>query len=150
MLFKNRNNYKDLYLSNQNHINIHLNKKEDKFSILNEKINSLSDNKSFNKFKEIIETKIKEVEENFKSNIESLDQKYDILNDQFDKFSKMLEEEKLLKEQKKKKNEEELNEFEKDIKKILEDERGFLKSYVDDYLKKLEELINNHNQEKKR
>lgn len=124
-------------------------KKEDKFSMLTEKINSLSNNKSQKNFKNLIVSKIKEVEDNFRTNIDSLDQKYSILNEQFDKFSNMLQEEKILKEQKRIKNEEELNEFEQDIKNIIAEEREFLKSYVDDCVKKIEDLLISHNQEKK-
>jgi hypothetical protein len=123
------------------------NKKIDKFAILNDKISSLSENKNAKKFKAIMETKINEVENNFKTNIESLEQKYDILNEQIGKFSKMLDEEKDLKEKKKIKNEEELKEFEQDITNLLSEEREFLKSYVDDCVKKIEDLLGTHSQE---
>ena len=122
-------------------------KNEDKFSILTQKINSLSNNKTQKNFKNFMESKIKEVEENFKTNIDSLDQKYAILNEQFENFSKMLEEEKILKEEKRIKNEEELNEFEQDIKNVIADEREYLKAYVDDCVKKIEDLLISHSQE---
>ena len=59
----------------------------------------------------------------------------------------MIEEEKTLKEKKKIKNEEEIKGFEKYIKEILSDEREFLKSYMDECAKKIEEIILNQNQE---
>ena len=125
-MYSQAQNNKLLYLSesinnnNTNNIDIN-NKKIDKFEALNDRISSLSDNKNSKKFKAVMETKINEVEDNFKTNIESLEQKYTILNEQIGKFSKMLEEEKTLKEKKKIKNEEELKDFEMDIKKMLEE-----------------------------
>ena len=92
MISKNQDN-KRTYISEQiNNINniVPNNKKIDKFSMLNDKINSLTLNNNSKKFKTLIETKIIEVNDNFNKNIESLEQKYDILNEQIGKFSKML------------------------------------------------------------
>ena len=98
----NKLSYLSESINNNNTNNIDINnKKIDKFEALNDRISSLSDNKNSKKFKAVMETKINEVEDNFKTNIESLEQKYTILNEQIGKFSKMLEEEKTLKKKRK-------------------------------------------------
>ena len=63
--------------------------KMDRFSKISEKISQISkngDGKNPQKF-EKIENKIIEVEDNFNSNLESLEQKYNILKEQIGKFS---------------------------------------------------------------
>ena len=67
--------------------------KMERFAKLSEKINALSkvsENKDPKKY-EKIESKINEVEENFNTNIDSLEQKYNILKEQITKFAKMIE-----------------------------------------------------------
>ena len=132
-------------LNNDN--NSHFNNSKDKFDILNDKILSISENKNAKNFKNIIEGKINEVKENFKTNIDSLQQKYSILNSQMSKFNSIIEEEKLNKEKNKIQKELELKQLEEDIKNILSQERSFMKSYIDEYTKKIEDIIINHTQE---
>jgi hypothetical protein len=72
-----------------------INNSKDKFSILNDKILSLTENKNSKNFKNIIENKITEVKDNFKTNIDSLQQKYNILNSQMIKFNQIIEEDKI-------------------------------------------------------
>ena len=84
--------------------NIINNNSKDKFSILNNKISSISENKNTKNFKNLMEQKINEVKENFKTNIDSLEQKYNILNSQMEKFTKIIEEDKINKEKNKIKN----------------------------------------------
>ena len=132
-------------LNNDN--NSHFNNSKDKFDILNDKILSISENKNAKNFKNIIEGKINEVKENFKTNIDSLQQKYSILNTQMTKFNSIIEEEKLNKEKNKIQKELELKQLEEDIKNILSQERNFMKSYIDEYTKKIEDIIFNHTQE---
>ena len=66
--------------------------KMDRFSKISEKINQISqtgNSKNPQKF-EKIESKINEVEENFNTNLDSLEQKYNLLKDQIGKFSKLI------------------------------------------------------------
>ena len=107
--------------------------KMERFAKLSEKINALSkasENKDPRKY-EKIESKINEVEENFNTNLDSLEQKYNILKDQIGKFAKMIEEDRLNKEKAKNKNSEDLKNFESKIKEMMLEEREFLKNYVD-------------------
>ena len=140
--------------ANKNPENININIKnnensKDKFSILTDKISSLSENKKSKNFNNIIENKIIEVKDNFRTNIASLEQKYNILNSQMNKFSQIIEQEKIKKEKNKINKEIELKELEQDIKNMLLQERDFMKSYIDDYSKKIEEIIINYSQEEK-
>ena len=123
--------------------------KLERFAKLSEKINSISrvsENKETKKY-EKIESKITEVEENFNTNIDSLEQKYNILKEQISKFAKMIEEDKINKEKAKKKNSEDLKNFESKIKEMMMEEREFLKNYVDNAVQKIEELISNYDKE---
>ena len=123
----------------------------DRFSKISEKISQISkngDGKNPQKF-EKIENKITEVEENFNSNLESLEQKYNILKEQIGKFAKMIEEDRLNKEKAKNKNSEDLKVFEGKIKEMMLEEREFLKNYVDNAVLKIEELISNYDKESK-
>ena len=125
--------------------------KMERFAKLSEKINALSkasDNKDPHKY-EKIESKINEVEENFNTNLDSLEQKYNILKDQIGKFAKMIEEDRLNKEKAKNKNSEDLKMFEGKIKEMMLEEREFLKNYVDNAVLKIEELISNYDKESK-
>ena len=104
--------------NNNNNININLDNlnisekekdtnisKLERFAKISEKINSISkvsENKDPQKY-EKIESKINEVEENFNTNIDSLEQKYNILKEQISKFAKIIEEDKINKEKSKKK-----------------------------------------------
>ena len=127
----------DSHLSNNNNINnINLNfdnlntsekdnerekdnSKMERFAKLSEKINALSkasENKDPKKY-EKIESKINEVEENFNTNIDSLEQKYNILKDQIAKFAKMIEEDRINKEKARNKNAEDLKNFESKMKR---------------------------------
>lgn len=123
------------------------NNSKDKFSILNNKISSISENKNTKNFKNLMEQKINEVKENFKTNIDSLEQKYNILNSQMEKFTKIIEEDKINKEKNKIKNEFEFKELEQDIKKMLSKQREYMKSYIDDYTKRIEDILINHSEE---
>ena len=79
--------------------------KQERLAKISEKINSISrisENKDPKKY-EKIESKINEVEENFNTNIDSLEQKYNILKEQISKFAKIIEEDKINKEKSKKK-----------------------------------------------
>ena len=134
-------------INNTNSDNNPIQNSKDKFSLLNDKILSLAENKYSKNFKNIIENKIKEVKDNFKTNVDSLEQKYSILNSQMIKFNQIIEEDKINKEKNKIKNELELKELEQEIKNMLTKEREFMKSYIDDYTKKIEETIINHAQE---
>ena len=94
-----------------------------------------------------MEQKINEVKENFKTNIDSLEQKYNILNSQMEKFTKIIEEDKINKEKNKIKNEFEFKELEQDIKKMLSKQREYMKSYIDDYTKRIDNILINHSEE---
>ena len=125
--------------------------KMERFAKLSEKINALSkasENKDPRKY-EKIESKINEVEDNFNTNLDSLEQKYNILKEQIGKFAKMIEEDRLNKEKAKNKNSEDLKIFEGKIKEMMLEEREFLKNYVDSAVSKIEELINNYDKESK-
>ena len=125
--------------------------KMERFAKLSEKINALSkasENKDPRKY-EKIESKINEVEENFNTNLDSLEQKYNILKDQIGKFAKMIEEDRINKEKAKNKNSEDLKNFESKIKEMMLEEREFLKNYVDNAVLKIEELIGNYDKESK-
>ena len=141
----NITNENDYYFNYDN--NIINNNSKDKFSILNNKISSISENKNTKNFKNLMEQKINEVKENFKTNIDSLEQKYNILNSQMEKFTKIIEEDKVNKEKNKIKNEFEFKELEQDIKKMLSKQREYMKSYIDDYTKRIDNILINHSEE---
>ena len=115
----------------------------ERFAKISEKISQISKGSEASppqKF-ERIEQKINDVEETFTTNIDSLEQKYTILKEQIAKFSKLIEDDKMSKDKLKNKNAEELKEFEEKIKGMMAEEREFLKNYVDNAVKKIEELI---------
>ena len=115
----------------------------ERFAKISEKISQISKGSEASppqKF-ERIEQKINDVEETFTTNIDSLEQKYTILKEQIAKFSKLIEDDKMSKDKLKNKNAEELKEFEEKIKGMMAEEREFLKNYVDNAVKKIEEMI---------
>ena len=118
--------------------------KMERFAKLSEKISQISkggsDGNNPQKF-ERIEQKITDVEDTFNSNLDSLEQKYNLLKDQLSKFSKLIEEDRANKEKAKNKNYEDLKEFEHKVKSMMQEEREFIKTYVDNAVKKIEGLI---------
>ncbi|MCQ2818495.1 MAG: hypothetical protein MJ252_14600 [archaeon] len=123
--------------------------KMDRFNKLSEKISQISKGADSSQNYDKIEQKISNIEDNFNSNLDTLEQKYSLLKDQLAKFSKLIEEDKLAKEKTKNKSIEDLKNFEAKIKTMMQEERDFLKNYVDEAVKKVEGLIVDYNKETK-
>lgn len=124
--------------------------KNDRFAKLSEKISQISKGgENTNQNYDKIEQKINSIEDNFNTNLDTLEQKYALLKEQLAKFSKLIEEDKAAKEKTKNKNVEDLKNFEVKIKAMMQEEREFLKNYVDTAVKKVENLIVDYNKETK-
>ena len=123
--------------------------KMDRFNKLSEKISQISKGGESNQNYDKIEQKINNIEDNFNSNLDTLEQKYSLLKEQLAKFSKLIEEDKIAKEKSKSKSIEDLKNFEGKIKAMMQEERDFLKNYVDEAVKKVENLIVDYTKETK-
>ena len=127
------------------------NNNAERFAKLSEKISNINKNDNINNNKnfEKIENKINEVENNFNNNLDTLENKYNILKEEILKFSKLIDDDKSIKEKAKNKNIEDLKNFEQKIKIMLNEERDYLKEYVDNAVKKIENLITKYDVIKK-